>query len=484
MHRRHFMEALSGPALAPLVAQQGAASPATAPKRAMRAAWEPFSFGGVDGQALVADVGQPWRLVAWEKAQYVPCWEIEKGKLWLYTEWLETGGSAARQFGSFEPMADHRNRYTHVEVTELGPARVVLRWEYKVLNRKSKRIFHGNTRAEEIYTVYPDGVTVRKVTAYPGNQAPVEGQPVVWEVAEIGLIGAPGNTLEGIVNLDVALRVSSPDGQTHPVTWPAQNGRFDYPRGPAEFLCKRSPQSSDWSAYVWRPGLRDLPEPFIVVPNRKDYFPTKECPVCGGNHPSFLVRTGPRYNRDWPGCAGEDCPLPRPIDKEETRPKLPMGHMAMVSIIPWVHPSWLTRDYASVRFDPEWNPAPGMSWLMLQATTRKDDKHVNALARQWVDPVELKVTDGKNAWFDPAENLYRVLPGRAGCVFRLNASPEARVIHPAFRVVGWGNGSAQLTLNGARLPESAWRATWTEGDLIVWIGEELKAPSEIRIETF
>ncbi len=344
MQRRNFLRSLTGLLPAPLFGQAGPSPPLVVTEQAMRATWDSLTFGGVTAQAFVVDVGLPSRLVAWEAAQHVPCMEIERGRLWLYSQWLETGGAAARSSGSFEPMADQQNRYTHAEVTELGPARIVLHWQYALFNRNTQRIFHGNTRAEEIYTVYPDGVMVRKVIAFPGNQNPVEGQPVVWETAEMGLIIGPGNTLENMIDPTAALRVRSGYGKSHEVRWPQENGRFKYPRGPAVFLCKSAPESRDWRTYIFRVGLRHMPEPFIVVPNRKDYFPRIPCAACGGNHPAFLVRTGPGHNRHWPGCVGEDCPKPYRVGIEEIRPELPTGHMALVSILPWVHPSWIARD--------------------------------------------------------------------------------------------------------------------------------------------
>ena len=88
----------------------------------MRAAWESLTWANSTGQAMVVDAGLPWRLISWEKAQYLPCWEVQKG-LWFFTEFLETAGTAALERGSHEPLSDKHNRYTHVSIIELGPAR-------------------------------------------------------------------------------------------------------------------------------------------------------------------------------------------------------------------------------------------------------------------------------------------------------------------------------------------------------------------------
>jgi hypothetical protein len=102
MQRRNFLSYLS--ALAPAammnqprflaMPQARAGKPAiTVSPEAMKAAWESVTWGGYRGKALTIDVGQPWRLMAWENGQYVPWWQIDE-KLYFFSEWLETLGVA------------------------------------------------------------------------------------------------------------------------------------------------------------------------------------------------------------------------------------------------------------------------------------------------------------------------------------------------------------------------------------------------------
>jgi hypothetical protein len=446
----------------------------------MRASWESLTWAGSTGQALTVDVGRAGRLVAWEKAQYLPCWEIQE-KLWFFSEFLETAGAAAVEHGSYEPLSDKRNRYTHVAITELGPARIVLHWQYALTDSTEQaNIFHGNTWAEEFHVVYPDGLTVRRLIGYPGDQTTVQGQPLVWEVAEMDLVFAPGSRLRETIDMATALRVGSTNGELYTLSWPSSGERW---------LCRRAPQSCNWPAYVFRPTLRRVPEPFLVVPHRKDYFPRIACGACGGDHLSVLLWLAPGVYKKWPGCSGE---CPKVAQGTEEDMKLQATHMPFVSVIPWVHPNFLKAflseaDHSlspSNSVDSAWSPKRGTTWLMLYGTSQENDQYLSDLAEQWVEPPELKMVEGESVGFAPAENLYQISPGRGRCSFRLSPAENHRLIHPTFKVLNWSYRPARVSLNDLPLAPDRWRGSWIGNDLIIWIGEILTAPSDIRIETF
>jgi hypothetical protein len=446
----------------------------------MRAAWESLTWGGFSGQALVVDVGLPWRLISWEKAQYLPCWEVQKG-LWFFSEFLETAGTAALERGSHEPLSDKHNRYTHVSISELGPARIILHWQYALTDSTEQaNIFHGNTWAEEFHTIYPDGLTVRKLVGYPGNENRAQGQPVVWEVAELDLVFAPGANLNATIDRSSALRVSAGDKHSYILSWPSAGERW---------LCQRNPQSCDWPAYVFRPSLRRQPEPFLIVPNRKDYFPRIACGACGGDHLATMLWLEPGIYRNWPGCSGE---CPKIVKGTEEDMKANPVHMPFVSVIPWVHPSFLTNfltrgdrsSASSVSFDPNWGPKPGTTWLMLFGASKEDDRYLGNVANQWVNPPQLEMREGESKGFEASENLYTVAPGAKGCAFRIVLANNKPLAHPTFKILNWGYRPARVSLNGTLLARERWRGSWIRNNLVVWIGEVLTAASEIRIETF
>jgi hypothetical protein len=436
----------------------------------MRAAWESVTWGGYSGQGLTVDVGKPWHLLAWEHGQYVPWWQIDE-KLYFFSEWLETTGT--RSPYDYEPISDKENRYTHVEVTELGPARVVLHWQYALCDATRRAgIFHGNTWAEEFHTIYPDGLTVRKIIAHPGDQSTAEGEPRFWEVAEIDLIFAPPSSLKDTIT-DTPIRVSSTAGQSHVQRWPSTG---------EPWLCKREPGSSQWPAYVFRAGLKNRPEPYLVVPNRKDYFPRRPCPVCDADHPCVLLWIAPHLYKHYPGFKGE---YEISVEATEADMKDHPISMPLVSVLPWLHKFFLAPgDHASEPLDPDWSPKPGTSWLMLWGTSDQDDQHIESVARQWMEPPTLKMIEGEDAGFEPAENLHQINPGRECCEFTIAGNPHIPVIHPTFKILNWGYRPARVLVDGNPLPPQKWRGTWTQHHLVIWVDKVMTAPARIRIETY
>ena len=437
---------------------------------AMRASWESLTWGSCSGRTLSVDAGLPWSVQCWDQAQNVPCWEIDK-KLWFFSEWLETFGT--RSPYDYEPISDKQNRYTHVDITELGPARIVLHWRYAQCDATRRAgIFHGNTWAEEYHTVYPDGLTVRKLIAYPGHQPSNEGQPFFWELAEIDLIFAPPSTL-GETITGTPLRVKSAVNHSYTLPWPSTG---------EPWMCKREPATGRWPSYIFRAGLKDRPEPYLVVPNRKDYFPRRPCGLCGGDHPSILLWLSPHLYKHWPGFKGE---YAVGVEATEADMQTHPISMPLVSVLPWVHDFYFRPgDHSSESLQPDWSPAPGTSWLMLWGTSQENDQHIERLARQWMDPAELKMTEGDNAGFDLTGNLYRINPGRDRCAFSLAVNPETPAIHPTFKILTWGYRPAQVFLDDAPLAPEQWRGTWTQNNLVIWIDKILASTTRIRVEMF
>lgn len=68
-------------------------------------------------------------------------------------------------------------KYSRVSILEQGPARTKVHWHYACCNVRYE-VFNGNTVADEYYTVYPDGVGVRKLVGWPGGEKILEGIPV------------------------------------------------------------------------------------------------------------------------------------------------------------------------------------------------------------------------------------------------------------------------------------------------------------------
>jgi hypothetical protein len=160
-----------------------------------------LSFSGMSGHAVVVEFDMDYRLVFWSKAQYAGCWDLG-GDVWFTSEWLETNSPEDNQ--CWEPIMDKQLKYSRVEILEANDARVRIAWRY-ACNDLRYQIFHGNTRGEEIFTIYPDGVAVREVTLFPGTESGKGGNPNFWQIIEwITMVGT-GTKPDNVFQKDPAL---------------------------------------------------------------------------------------------------------------------------------------------------------------------------------------------------------------------------------------------------------------------------------------
>jgi hypothetical protein len=87
-------------------------------------------------------------------------------------------------------MMDVEARYSRLDILESGDARARVHWHYALCNPEYE-IFNGNTTADEYYTVYPDGIAVRRLVGWPGNESDYGGNPSFWELGEF-IMSYPG----------------------------------------------------------------------------------------------------------------------------------------------------------------------------------------------------------------------------------------------------------------------------------------------------
>jgi hypothetical protein len=199
-------------------------------------------FSGYSGPGIEVSFGKPWRLVLWEKFQYIPCWDLG-GEAWMFNEWMETNSAYDRH--CYEPMMDLENRYIRARIIEKGPARTIVHWHYADCNQLGQ-VFHGNTTADEYYVTYPDGTTIRRLVGWPGNESDFGGNPMFWEVGEWDILNAKGVSPDEVI-ANPFLSLHNLAGDTVDITWPFENKGMLY-------LCEKEPGIAGihWSAQYAR----------------------------------------------------------------------------------------------------------------------------------------------------------------------------------------------------------------------------------------
>ncbi len=482
MQRRNFLKSGLAGALMPTLsgsmnphAQSGSKSGGEQATSGVRAYIGDFTYSGFTAPAVVVETGTPHRLVCWSEAQYVPFWDIDD--VWVTTEWLETLGVKSEY--DFEPISDKKLRYTHVEVVEAGPARAVLHWRYALCD-SLERIFHGNTTAEEFHVVYPDGITVRKVVAYPGTGDPIQGQPRMWEVGEMLLFLPKGSTPENTVGTQ-GMKISNIKGDSYTHRFLHGNIPLAQMKSIAatRYFCEVYPPCRTWTEYIYHGGLVGRAEPFFVVANDQQLFPHLRCHVCGYDHPETLLWQAMLLWKHYPlGHEPYKIGVQGSVADLKSRPL----STSYVTIEPWAHATAFDHPSPSIPFDPKWNPPQGTAWLMLQGVNPGDEDYPRRLASSWLHPGTVETKVGRYMGFEASERAYRLEPADHRVEFTIRALPGSPQINPVVIVETWCYGNPVITFNQQELPPASYAVSWTGNRLVVWFRQEVSDSADITIE--
>src|SRR6266853_4920537 len=173
---------------------------------------------GPDSNVVVRFDQSPTRFVFWQGTNYIPAWVTESGK-WYTDEFMETGGSPGCPLGEdCEPMSDKQNRYSHVRILESTDARAVVHWRYGLCEVVNYTCANPDSNtgwpdwADEYFTIYPDGVAVRKQVLWTSNFQN-------WhEFQESIIINGPGTRPEDNIQPE-ALIIGNMKGETTTYSW-------------------------------------------------------------------------------------------------------------------------------------------------------------------------------------------------------------------------------------------------------------------------
>ena len=120
--------------------------------------WEVYSRTGQYADVVVNVAKAGGSLVFWRGNSYLPYWKTARGQ-WSLAEIISRVGNG------IEPMSDRCNVYSHVEVIENSPARMIVRWRY--LPSFTAGNPHGNVKVDnfvdETFVMTRDGRVNRVV---------------------------------------------------------------------------------------------------------------------------------------------------------------------------------------------------------------------------------------------------------------------------------------------------------------------------------
>jgi len=373
----------------------------------------------------------PYRFVFWHGTSYIPHWVTENG-IWYDNEFNETWGHGA--VGCAEPMSDKQCRHAHVRIIESSDARVVVHWRYALVDnyyhfaRVDKYSGWGDW-TDEVYTIYPDGVGVRKITLHSSDPA----GPHEWQegIIVMGPDQRPDTVLEA-----AALTLANTEGETYTYSW-------------AETAPRRLDKPEN--ACIHLVNTKSKYRPFTIVRPQSE--------------PRFSAYRGeirrdvcifPWWNH-WPTAQN-------PSDGRWAMAADRASHSSLT------HIKW--KEYSRTK--------ETMTKIMLHGMTDQGAGQLADLAKSWSSPPKLTIDGGDftSSGYDPAQRAY-VLTATGGqedstLSFELAGSEGSPVVNPAFVVKGWGETGATLEIDGKQIKQGekfrlGHRKTLESVDLIVWI---------------
>jgi hypothetical protein len=396
-----------------------------------------------------------YKFVFWRGTSYIPCWVTETG-VWYTNEFVERRGfHSPNTEGCVEPMSDKQCRYSHVRIIESTDARVVVHWRYAPIDVNYEHPFTDlitgwSDWVDEVYTIYPSGIGVRKITVQTNR-------PDLWtEFQEAIVINQPGTMPEDNIELG-AISLANMQGHSKTFFWTEEGGpEFD--------------EAPDFSS-IMKVNLKAEYSPFALV------APPSE----NGLITSYLGHA-PTSNFNfwdhWP--VSQDASDGRVATTAARPSHSSLGHIGLPGMA-----------------DTEWKPYKEegikVTKIMLHGMTDKAVEDLVPLAKSWVSPPELKLNGSgySSDGFDPTQAAYIIetkTPEKPGPLsFTIDASAESPIINPAFVIKNWGKANVTLTMNEMPLKKSedyriGYHQTFKGYDLIIWLEKQSDSSVNIQLE--
>jgi hypothetical protein len=361
--------------------------------------WDMTRRVGPDSDVVVRFPDAPVQLVFWQGTNYVPAWVTENNR-WYTDEFMETYGHPRCPDGEdCEPMSDKQVRYSHVRILENTPARVVIHWRYALSEVERYGISDAPSIrgwgdwADEYWTVYPDGVAIRRQVLW--SNAPEREKTEFQE--SIVLIPA-GETPEDSIHFD-ALTFANLNGEDRTYSWqPKDDKGLALPKGPEHF-----PEPAD--AVIQWVNLKSMWKPFQVAWGE----PVKFDAYNGEKSISAF-----EWWNHWPVAQ-----IP-----SSGRPALAADRPGHTSLS---HIYWPISEQDKQHIG---------RILMTGLTTLKATQ-LAPLAESWRTPPEAVVSNGR-IQYDATQRAYVVAgPDSNALSITLHGSKERPVVNPAIVVDGW-----------------------------------------------
>lgn len=418
-------------------------------------AWDRLRRIGPDTDVVVRFDKSPMRLVFWQGTNYIPAWVTENGK-WYTNEFMETWGNGCPGAGDCEPMSDKQSRYSHVSILSSNDARAIVHWRYALSEARNYEGANADPRTgwfewgDEYWTVYPDGVAVRKQVLH----TPTLDRTHEWQ--ESIIIHGPGQRPEDNIEPD-ALTLENLAGETQTYHWELKTDHtFTPPKGPAKL---DKPAGANMEII----RLKSAQNPFEIVWPRGVSFDTYNF------EPSYSTF---EWWNHWP--------VAQLVSSGRLTVTSDRASHSSLSHIYW---------------DPYEKTSDTMTKLLLCGLIARDGAEASLppLAKSWIAPSDAKLADAAsgNVSYDPAQRAYVVTRSGEGqssqkaLSIQFTASPEHPLVNPAIVIAGWNPAAKPAVLVNGKKSKDPIRfgiEHHLEGDTaVVYVEMKSTQPTEVSI---
>jgi hypothetical protein len=369
--------------------------------------WDDVWRVGDQADVVVRFDQAPYWFTFWRGTSYIPHWVTENG-IWYDNEFTETFPPG--MVGSAEPMSDKQCRFSQVRILESSEARAVVHWRYAPLGVGYLPAYPDPLTdwadwTDEIHTIYPDGVGVRKIVVHSSKP------DADREWHEGIVVMGPGMTPNDAIEPTGVLLANS-RGDAVNISWEKTTPPHD-PQQPSH-------------AGIQRINTRSRFKPFAIARWQDD--------------PRFDVYSGevrrdvsiyPWWNH-WPTA----------FEPSNGRYALAADRASHSSL---THMYW----------KPMARAADTVVKIHLEGMSDAGVPELASLARSWENPARLTIDAAgfSGGEYDPSERAWIIerTAAKSSLAFAVAASPESPVENLAIIVKGWGEGDASLEADGRRL---------------------------------
>ena len=385
---------------------------------------------------------------------------------WYGTQFIERRGEDWGIERYLEPMSDWDCRFAHVRIISSNAARAIVQWRYAPCHLTYERNNNDGDQwgdwANEYFTIYPDGMSVRKVTAYSRRTGGGNQENPHIEFHEMIPITNPGTVPEDCMHWN-ALSMTDYRGSKRDWVWQDRAGG--------------SPGGFGDSAN----------RPIMIVRMKGSTVPLTVFEGTSTEHDPVDPHECRPFNHydDWPAWPDED-------RNKGGWGEDPSTHCYRTFWKKYpAHCSTLHIKWKDYEHQENKKRTKIMLFGMVDSGDAQNVNNLIPLARSWEYAPGLNVSSAgfSGGSYDKAERAYKISRNSAQAEelqFTMNASSNSPVYNPCFVIQNW-DGEVALTIDGQQIASGrdfrqAVEKTADEvPSLVVWVKKESSSAINVTL---